>query len=222
MLQLIGVLGYLSFGSNVGTNIITMYPSASLFVCFGRLSIVILTLCSYPLQVSHASLSCPVEAKLGLLAMPISQVHPCRAALDKVFSRHPAWNNAGETHVNQGEQPYHDNPSADPEQIGRSGDALLERSVSSPRQEEMSLQKLCVLTGLILASTFLIAILVDDLGLVLGFVGSVGSTSISFIVSLYEALPRKCRTHPPPRRFRITATRHSFQLASQGGAPEPT
>lgn len=50
-LQLIGILGYLSFGDNVGTNIITMYPSTSLFVCIGRLSIVILTLCSYPLQV---------------------------------------------------------------------------------------------------------------------------------------------------------------------------
>jgi amino acid permease len=50
--MLIGILGYLSFGSKVGTNIITMYPSASLFVCIGRLSIVVLTLCSYPLQVS--------------------------------------------------------------------------------------------------------------------------------------------------------------------------
>ena len=61
---IVGVLGYLSFGGNVGDNIIAMYPSTSLFVCFGRVSIIVLTIFSYPLQ-----------------------VHPCRASLDKVFSK---------------------------------------------------------------------------------------------------------------------------------------
>lgn len=48
----------------VGSNIIAMYPSTSLFIAFGQLAIVILVLFSYPLQ-----------------------VHPCRNCLDKVF--HP-------------------------------------------------------------------------------------------------------------------------------------
>jgi amino acid permease len=60
--EIIGVLGYLTFGSNVGDNIIAMYPSTSVFVAVGQLAIVVLVLISYPLQ-----------------------VHPCRNCLDKVF-----------------------------------------------------------------------------------------------------------------------------------------
>lgn len=43
-----------------------MYPSTSLFIAIGQLAIVILVLCSYPLQ-----------------------VHPCRNCLDKVFQLGP-------------------------------------------------------------------------------------------------------------------------------------
>ncbi|KAL0577289.1 hypothetical protein V5O48_004682 [Marasmius crinis-equi] len=60
--EIIAVLGYLTFGSKVGANIIAMYPSTSVFVAVGQLAIVILVLFSYPLQ-----------------------VHPCRNCLDKVF-----------------------------------------------------------------------------------------------------------------------------------------
>jgi hypothetical protein len=63
--QLVGVLGYASFGSAVGSNIIAMYPNDGV-VCFARIAIVILVAFSYPLQ-----------------------VHPCRAAIDKVFTRTP-------------------------------------------------------------------------------------------------------------------------------------
>ncbi|CAO3701631.1 unnamed protein product [Rhizopus microsporus] len=57
----IAILGYLSFGRNVLSNIIMEYPS-SYFVAGGRLAMVILVVFSYPLQ-----------------------AHPCRASLDKVF-----------------------------------------------------------------------------------------------------------------------------------------
>jgi amino acid permease len=60
--EVIGVLGYLTFGSKVGANIIAMYPASSLFIAVGQLAIVVLVLVSYPLQ-----------------------VHPCRNCLDKVF-----------------------------------------------------------------------------------------------------------------------------------------
>lgn len=43
-----------------------MYPATSLFIAIGQLAIVILVLCSYPLQ-----------------------VHPCRNCLDKVFQLGP-------------------------------------------------------------------------------------------------------------------------------------
>lgn len=52
---------FLNF-AQVGSNIIAMYPSTSLFIAIGQLAIVVLVLFSYPLQ-----------------------VHPCRNCLDKVF-----------------------------------------------------------------------------------------------------------------------------------------
>ena len=64
--EVIAVLGYLTFGSKVGANIIAMYPSTSMFIAVGQLAIVVLVLFSYPLQ-----------------------VHPCRNCLDKVFTTYP-------------------------------------------------------------------------------------------------------------------------------------
>lgn len=54
---------YLTFGSNVASNILVMYPHSSLFVAIGRLGIVLMVIASYPLQ-----------------------VHPCRAAVDKILA----------------------------------------------------------------------------------------------------------------------------------------
>lgn len=48
--QILGILGYLTFGSKVGSNIIAMYPPTSLFIAGGRLGIVLLVGLSYPLQ----------------------------------------------------------------------------------------------------------------------------------------------------------------------------
>jgi hypothetical protein len=159
-----------------------MYPSTSLFVCFGRLSIVVLTLCSYPLQVRliRSKLYGAAVAHYGF------QVHPCRAALDKVFSRHSTIDNGSTQNGQWSQSAYHDHTTQDDDdQVPNHGQSpLLARSApASPPLEEMSSEKLCIITGLILVSTFIIALCVDDLGLILGFVGSVGSTSISFIVS---------------------------------------
>ena len=52
------------------------------------------------------------------------------------------------------------------------------------------------MTAGILSTTFIISLLVDDLSIILGFVGSVGSTTISFILpgvlyaSLFKDQPR--------------------------------
>ncbi|KAJ3382628.1 hypothetical protein HDU92_004660 [Lobulomyces angularis] len=59
--QTIGILGYLSYGESLNSNIITMYPKNS-FVTFGQFAITILVLLSFPLQ-----------------------CHPCRQSLDKVL-----------------------------------------------------------------------------------------------------------------------------------------
>ncbi|ETS59511.1 hypothetical protein PaG_06430 [Moesziomyces aphidis] len=168
---IVGVLGYLSFGSNVGDNIIAMYPSTSLFVCFGRVSIIILTIFSYPLQ-----------------------VHPCRASLDKVFSRasrrQQILDAAASAALLPDEQddeiePYRDDEDADtPPVNGRAAQQMVEDD------DEIPLGKWCLMTAGILSTTFIISLLVDDLSIILGFVGSVGSTTISFILPgvLYASL----------------------------------
>ncbi|EIN09560.1 hypothetical protein PUNSTDRAFT_101436 [Punctularia strigosozonata HHB-11173 SS5] len=131
----IAILGYLTFGSTVGPNIIAMYPSTSLFVAVGQLAIVVLVLVSYPLQ-----------------------VHPCRNCLDKVF-------HAGQSHKT-------------PHELAN--DEELEDEDHAPA--DMSALKHTLLTAGIIASGFTIAYHVDDLRMVLSFVGSTGSTTISFIL----------------------------------------
>jgi amino acid permease len=180
---IVGILGYLSFGSKVSANIVTMYPSTSLFVCFGRVSIVILTLCSYPLQ-----------------------VHPCRAALDKVFSRSKPMEGSVDSSATPVTQQYRDEDDQSGIVADESQQHLLnDSSIAPPPPEpkEMSLKRLCVLTGAILTSTFVIALFVDDLGLVLGYVGSVGSTTISFILPglLFSTLHRDRPEYARLRRW---------------------
>ncbi|KAJ3878327.1 transmembrane amino acid transporter protein-domain-containing protein [Lentinula edodes] len=131
--EIIAVFGYLTFGTNVGANIIAMYPSTSLFVAIGQLAIVILVLFSYPLQ-----------------------VHPCRNCLDKVF-------HAGES----------------VKQVDSEGSEV---DIDDHGSDDMSNTKHTILTLAIIASTFTIAYLVDDLKIVLSFVGSTGSTTLSFIL----------------------------------------
>ncbi|EJD41182.1 hypothetical protein AURDEDRAFT_106346 [Auricularia subglabra TFB-10046 SS5] len=127
--EVIAILGYLTFGSKVGANIIAMYPSTSLFIAGGQLAIVVLVLFSYPLQ-----------------------VHPCRNCLDKVF---------------------HD--AATPP----SPDEEVEDEFAP---DTMSPLKHTLLTAGIVLAGFAVAWAVDDLKLVLSFVGSTGSTTISFIL----------------------------------------
>ncbi|KAI9249639.1 transmembrane amino acid transporter protein-domain-containing protein [Sporodiniella umbellata] len=111
----IAILGYLSFGKNVLSNVIMEY-SSSYFVAGGRLAIVILVVFSYPLQ-----------------------AHPCRASLDKVF----LWGN---------------------------------------HKPQPSVFKYFAMTTTILILSYIVAITVTKLDVVLSFVGSTGSTTISFIL----------------------------------------
>ncbi|KAG9313011.1 transmembrane amino acid transporter protein-domain-containing protein [Chiua virens] len=130
--EIIGVFGYLTFGSNVGANIVAMYPSTSLFIAVGQLAIVILIMFSYPLQ-----------------------VHPCRNCLDKIF-------HTG-SYVKQ-------RPTEDDEEFDEHGDG------------DMPFLKHTLLTAAIVVFGFMIAYNMDNLQMVLSFVGSTGSTTISFIL----------------------------------------
>merc|ERR1711990_394421 len=83
-----------------------------------------------------------------LFSYPL-QLHPCRASLDKVFSKK---------------------------------DPLQAASDHGPARSEISLLKYVSMTSGILLASFLIALQVTQLEVVLGFVGATGSTTISFIL----------------------------------------
>ncbi|KAL4250211.1 amino acid/polyamine transporter 2 family protein [Abortiporus biennis] len=98
-------------------------------------------------------------AILVMFSYPL-QVHPCRNCLDKVFHN---------GHVN------HIKTSADEEDDTE----VVDEHGGSP---DMSPLKHTLLTIAIVISGFTIAYFVDDLQMVLSFVGSTGSTTISFIL----------------------------------------
>jgi len=135
--EVVAVLGYLTFGSKVGPNIIANYPNTSLFIAGAQFAIVVNVLCSYPLQ-----------------------VHPCRNCLDKVFH----------------------SPSVPADHVHRVQSADEPEVEDEYSPDVMSTWKHSVLTAGIVIAGYSIAWFVDDLKLVLSFVGSTGSTTISFIL----------------------------------------
>jgi len=130
-----------------------MYPSTSLFIAIGQLAIVVLIMFSYPLQ-----------------------VQPCRISLDKIFH------------------------AGDPVKVPSGDDDDEEEVVDDDHAvTDMSFFKHTLLTTGIIGSGFVIAYFVDNLQMgisfcqyaeevlifittVLSFVGTTGSTTISFIL----------------------------------------
>jgi hypothetical protein len=95
------------------------------------------------------------------------QVHPCRASLDAVFKWRP--NNSSSTTAQQ----------------ITSGSLLPSASNSRPERQSVAVisdLRFALLTTFILLSSYVTALSVSSLDRVLAFVGSTGSTSISFIL----------------------------------------
>ncbi|CAG8484238.1 12582_t:CDS:2, partial [Ambispora gerdemannii] len=132
--QLIGIIGYLTFGDDVLPNVISQYK-ANTIVTIGRVAIVILVLFSYPLQ-----------------------AHPCRVSLDKTILSFSA--------------------------LRESNNVSTDNLLNEQRYKAAlpSNQRYIIITTAILFSSYLLAMLVSKLDLVLAFVGSTGSTTISFIL----------------------------------------
>ncbi|KAI1318109.1 hypothetical protein EDD11_007161 [Mortierella claussenii] len=161
--HIIGVLGYLTFGNNVGSNIIQMYNS-SMLVTVGRIAIVILVLFSFPLQ-----------------------CHPCRACLDKVlFAAGEFWST---TRFGKSKQ-YNSLTAQDADEDNAHSHSPSSVTIASDHQQDdhggpatqISELKFAIMTCAILLGSYIIAITVSELELVLSFVGSTGSTAISFIL----------------------------------------
>lgn len=96
---------------------------------------------------------------LVLFSYPL-QVHPCRNSVDKVL------------------QPEH---TGSPK-VTTTSDEDDDEAVDDHAGKELSTLKHTLITAAIIASGFTIAYMIDDLRLVLSFVGSTGSTTISFIL----------------------------------------
>jgi amino acid permease len=140
---LVAITGYLSFGNDIGGNIVAQYaPSVSATI--GRAAIVVLVMFSYPLQ-----------------------VHPCRASVDAVLK----W------------QPKAISRSSGPSSV----DSSPPRNVpllqtGKKRNDDISEIRFAVITTAIIILSYIVAMTVSSLEAVLAYVGSTGSTSISFIL----------------------------------------
>lgn len=92
-------------------------------------------------------------------------------------------------------EPYHDDDEDaidDEEAPLRPSSSQTTHQAAQASDDDIPLAKWCFMTAAILSTTFVISLLVDDLSIILGFVGSVGSTTISFILPgvLYASLFR--------------------------------
>ncbi|KAF8925730.1 hypothetical protein BGZ58_000522 [Dissophora ornata] len=157
--HIIGVMGYLTFGNAVGSNIIQMYNS-SLLVTVGRIAIVILVMFSFPLQ-----------------------CHPCRACLDKVlFAAGEYWNTTRFGKKGTYDSLAGNDVDDDNSNIHSTGSATIAQDDHGGPAVQISEFKFTVMTLGILLGSYIIAITVSDLEVVLSLVGSTGSTAISFIL----------------------------------------
>ena len=148
---LVAITGYLSFGNEVGGNIVAQYaPSVSATI--GRAAIVVLVMFSYPLQ-----------------------VHPCRASVDAVLKWRPSQalksklssRNTSTTASLHDASPPRTTP-------------LLPTGVK--RNTDLSETRFAAITTIIIILSYIVAMTVSSLEAVLAYVGSTGSTSISFIL----------------------------------------
>ncbi|KAG0222803.1 hypothetical protein BGX31_008851 [Mortierella sp. GBA43] len=156
--HVIGILGYLTFGSITGSNIIQMYES-TLLVTIGRIAIVILVVFSFPLQ-----------------------CHPCRACLDKVLSAmgeywdSTRFGSGGAYNTVAGSENDHAHPHVP------AGHTNTHHHDDHGGSTEIPKFKYMAMTIGILVASYVIAMTVSELDLVLSFVGSTGSTAVSFIL----------------------------------------
>jgi len=156
--QVVGILGYLTFGSSVLPNVILNYASGRL-VLGGRIFLVILQVCSYPLL-----------------------SHPCRHCLNEVLPKP----RSRILHRNEEQQGL----VADAEEgrgelrrrVRRAPDPADEVEAEEPEHQDMSFSRLLMLTAAIVLGTWLVAVSVTQLDLVLALVGASGSTAVSFIL----------------------------------------
>lgn len=153
---LVAITGYLSFGNEVGGNIVGQYaPSVSATV--GRAAIVVLVMFSYPLQ-----------------------VHPCRASVDAVLKWRPSASLKQSLSRSSGNSSSSSLTGPQSSLSPPRDTPLL--PTGKKRNTEISETRFAVITTVIIILSYIVAMTVSSLEAVLAYVGSTGSTSISFIL----------------------------------------
>ena len=164
---IVGILGYLTFADSVNANIITMYRKDSMPSLIGRLCIVIMVSLSFPLQ-----------------------CHPCRGSVNHVI--HFILNGvSSELHSHRDSF-----ASGEYTAISDGGSHSIDESFVSTTPMEgahdtdghdpiiipLTKKKFYIITTVIVVTSYITAVSVKSLARVLAFVGTTGSTSISFIL----------------------------------------
>ncbi|KAK4157417.1 vacuolar amino acid transporter 6 [Chaetomidium leptoderma] len=164
---LVAITGYLTFGNDIKGNIVGMYP-ASIASTIAKAAIVALVTFSIPLQ-----------------------IHPCRASIDAVLRWRPGGSSSG------GSNHRSQSPSSAAAAAAQGNiQPLLPSSASAPSPRgaaavvdshgapvvAMSELRFALVTSAILVLSYVTALNVSSLDRVLAYVGSTGSTSISFIL----------------------------------------
>ncbi|KAJ3181045.1 hypothetical protein HDU85_003750 [Gaertneriomyces sp. JEL0708] len=153
--QVVAILGYLTFGSLVSSNIIAQYPPSPL-ITGGQLAIALLVGLSFPLQ-----------------------CHPCRASLDKIITHFELKREEGRRSSIERRT---DGSILDREE---STESIENESVSTGtllEKYEISRTRWFGMTIGIMFTSWMLAILVDNLATVLAYVGATGSTTICHIL----------------------------------------
>lgn len=160
----VGIFGYMSFGDSVNGNIITMYPKDSISSLIGRLCIVIMVSLSYPLQ-----------------------CHPCRGSINHVI--HFIRNGVQSSKLRNNTADGYTSLSSDTESMAENSfisvtpvEGAQDTDGHSPIIVPLSTKNFYIITTGINVCSYILAISVTSLAHVLAFVGSTGSTSISFIL----------------------------------------
>lgn len=188
----VGVIGYLSFGTLVNGNIITMYPRDLVLSLIGRLSIVIMVSLLFPLQchpcrglVNHVYYYLTQGFKQDQNGGPQLRHHP--SVIDSA-GRH------GTTSSNEGSSTSEREAlTADTESLKSlvADDSFISTTPLEGAQDTdghgpaivpLTSKRFYVITTCIVTFSYLVAVTVTSLEHVLAFVGSTGSTSILFIL----------------------------------------
>lgn len=158
---LVAITGYLSFGNDVAGNIVGMCEYRHKLPVPNSLLTSTIDIPSIASTIGKAAI-----VILVMFSYPL-QVHPCRASVDAVLKWRPYGLRA--SRISNSASPSRSVP-------------LLAPARPTARNDTISELRFAIITTVIIILSYTVAMTVSSLDKVLAYVGSTGSTSISFIL----------------------------------------